>query len=61
MYYLVSSITTRFVRTNNTDILGQVLCLLIAQLGRPNPVIKGSAYAQVSFFLVINIQPLILS
>ncbi|CAA7258548.1 unnamed protein product [Cyclocybe aegerita] len=30
-------------KTNNAGILGQVLCLLIAQLGRQNPVIKGMA------------------
>ncbi|KAF8961112.1 hypothetical protein BDZ97DRAFT_1664899 [Flammula alnicola] len=30
-------------KTNNPDILGQVLCLLVAQLGRQNPVIRGSA------------------
>lgn len=35
-------------RTNNTGILRHVLCLLIAQLGRQNPVIRGSACMHVS-------------
>ena len=34
----------------NEDILGQVLCLLIAQLGKQNPVLKGCAYVQVRSF-----------
>ncbi|KAE9410202.1 hypothetical protein BT96DRAFT_913020 [Gymnopus androsaceus JB14] len=31
----------------HTDIIGQALCFLVAQLGRPNPVLKGSAYMQI--------------
>lgn len=34
-------------RTSNPDVLGQVLCLLIAQLGRQNPVVKGAACMNV--------------
>ncbi|KAF8165694.1 hypothetical protein B0H34DRAFT_690087 [Crassisporium funariophilum] len=34
-------------KTENQDILGQVLCLLIAQLGRQNPVVKGLACMQI--------------
>ncbi|KDR84098.1 hypothetical protein GALMADRAFT_219929 [Galerina marginata CBS 339.88] len=34
-------------KTANGDVLGQVLCLLIAQLGKPNPIIKGSACMQI--------------
>lgn len=40
--------TTHIIdRTSNPDVLGQVLCLLIAQLGRQNPVIKGAACMNV--------------
>lgn len=34
-------------RTVNVEVLGQVLCLLIAQLGKQNPVLKGCAYMQL--------------
>ncbi|KAF9567437.1 hypothetical protein CPC08DRAFT_22231 [Agrocybe pediades] len=34
-------------KTENTEVLGQVLCLLVAQLGRPNPVIKASAFTKI--------------
>ncbi|TFK72010.1 hypothetical protein BDN72DRAFT_869695 [Pluteus cervinus] len=34
-------------RIKDSEILGRVICLLIAQLGRPNPVIKGTAYLQM--------------
>jgi len=36
-----------FTRDSNQDILGQVLGLIIAQLGRQNPVVKGLAAMQV--------------
>ncbi|PPQ63137.1 hypothetical protein CVT24_005777 [Panaeolus cyanescens] len=29
------------------EVLGQAICLLIAQFGRANPVVKGSAYIQI--------------
>ncbi|KAJ4479010.1 hypothetical protein J3R30DRAFT_3881305 [Lentinula aciculospora] len=31
----------------HSDIVGQALCFLVAQLGRANPVLKGSAYMQI--------------
>ncbi|KAJ3740901.1 hypothetical protein DFH05DRAFT_1404822 [Lentinula detonsa] len=33
--------------TLHSDIVGQALCFLVAQLGRSNPVLKGSAYMQI--------------
>ncbi|KAK2465988.1 hypothetical protein APHAL10511_001629 [Amanita phalloides] len=38
--------------TRNFMLLGQVLCLLIAQLGRPNPVIRGLAC--VKFLAIVK-------
>ncbi|KAF5363593.1 hypothetical protein D9756_000300 [Leucocoprinus leucothites] len=35
-------------KTEHPDVLGQVLCFLIAQLGQPNPVVKGMASIQLS-------------
>ncbi|KAJ7130974.1 hypothetical protein C8R46DRAFT_1327841 [Mycena filopes] len=34
-------------RTKNMEILGQVLCFLIAQLANPNPVLRGTACMQI--------------
>jgi hypothetical protein len=31
----------------NREILGKVICILIAQFGGQNPVLKGVAYMQV--------------
>ncbi|KAF8329612.1 hypothetical protein F5887DRAFT_1183719 [Amanita rubescens] len=33
-------------RTQNPMLLGQVICFLIAQLGRPNPIVQGLAYVK---------------
>lgn len=35
-------------KTAHSSILGQVLCILTAQLGRQNPVIRGMASVRVS-------------
>jgi hypothetical protein len=32
----------------NREILGKVVCILIAQFGGQNPVLKGVAYMQVT-------------
>ncbi|KAG5648746.1 hypothetical protein DXG03_000093 [Asterophora parasitica] len=34
-------------KTADSEVVGQVLCFLIAQLGNQNPVLKGSAYMKV--------------
>ncbi|KAG5654241.1 hypothetical protein H0H81_005928 [Sphagnurus paluster] len=34
-------------KTNDVEVVGQVLCFLIAQLGSQNPVIKGLAYIKI--------------
>lgn len=34
-------------KTTDTEVIGQVLCFLIAQLGNQNPVLKGSAYMKI--------------
>ncbi|TFK43883.1 hypothetical protein BDQ12DRAFT_199518 [Crucibulum laeve] len=34
-------------RITNVEVLGQVVCFLVAQLGRPNSAIKASAYIQI--------------
>jgi hypothetical protein len=39
------------------EVLGEVLGLLIAQLGKQNPVLKGCAYMQVSKFYVPWVLP----
>lgn len=35
-------------RNDNPEALGKIVCYLISQLGRLNPVLKGTAYMQVS-------------
>ncbi|KAF8076761.1 hypothetical protein FPV67DRAFT_1472577 [Lyophyllum atratum] len=34
-------------KTTDVEVVGQVLCFLIAQLGNQNPVLKGSAYMKI--------------
>ncbi|KAJ6486408.1 hypothetical protein C8R47DRAFT_1216527 [Mycena vitilis] len=41
-------VTAGFIgKTKNIEVLGQVLCFLVAQLGNSNPVLKGTAYMQI--------------
>lgn len=39
-------------RTKHPEVLGQVSCFLVAQLGHRNPVIKGIASMQVRILLL---------
>ena len=43
-------------RTQNPSLLGQVVCFLIAQLGRPNPIIQGLAFVKVTLIYDLEIQ-----
>jgi len=39
------------IRSTNPDILCRVVCCLISQLGKANPVLKGTAYMQVGLLM----------
>jgi serine/threonine-protein kinase ATR len=42
-----------YLRSTNTDILCKVVCCLISQLGKANPVLKATAYMQVGLFVAV--------
>jgi serine/threonine-protein kinase ATR len=41
-------------RSTNPDVLCKVVCCLISQLGKANPVLKGTAYMQVGLSVALS-------